>query len=209
VNIPTRFTLPDGHVFSDAPRMVVVKGFASAAACDWLIELARPHLRVADIYDRDSGELTRADGLRTNSAAPIDLAHTDLVLAFLRARIAAITEVPLIALEASQVLHYEVGQQFAAHHDFLDVTFPGLAREVERGGQRGLTLLIYLNEGYGGGETAFPRLGRSFKGRKGDALIFWNVTEDGKPDWSTEHIGTAPTKGEKWLFSQWIRVKPA
>jgi hypothetical protein len=73
-------------------------------------------------------------------------------------------------------------------------------------GQRALTVLIYLNDDYAGGDTAFPMLGRSFKGRKGDALIFWNLAQDGAPDGRTLHIGTAPTKGEKWLFSQWIRI---
>ena len=139
----------------------------------------------------------------------LGLARTDMVLAFVRARIAALAEVPVMALETSQVLHYEVGQQFSPHHDFLDVSFPGLARKVASEGQRALTLLIYLNEDYEGGDTAFPTLGRSFKGRKGDALIFWNVTEDGAPDWRTLHIGTAPTSGEKWLFSQWIRIRAA
>ena len=39
-----------------------------------------------------------------------------------------------------------------------------------------------------------------------DALVFWNLTPAGEPDYRTAHIGTAPTRGEKWLFSQWIRI---
>ena len=30
-----------------------------------------------------------------------------------------------------------------------------------------------------------------------------------EPDGRTLHIGTAPTSGEKWLFSQWIRIPAA
>src|SRR5205814_8697697 len=96
---------------------------------------------------------------------------------------------------------------FSPHYDFLNVKHPALARDVAQNGQRALTVLIYLNDDYDGGDTAFIALGRSFKGRKGDALIFWNVTEDGSLDWRTQHAGTAPTRGEKWLFSQWIRVR--
>jgi prolyl 4-hydroxylase len=70
-------------------------------------------------------------------------------------------------------------------------------------------VLVYLNEDYEGGATAFPALGRGFKGGKGDALVFWNLTPEGAPDYRTRHIGTAPTRGEKWLFSQWIRIPVA
>ena len=39
-----------------------------------------------------------------------------------------------------------------------------------------------------------------------DALAVWT---NGKPDPMTLHAGMAPTSGEKWLFSQWIRQAPA
>jgi hypothetical protein len=100
-----------------------------------------------------------------------------------------------------------VGEEFGPHYDFLDVRFPGLALEAAQRGQRAMTLLVYLNEDYTGGDTAFPVLGRKFKGNKGDALIFWNLNEDGTPDFNTQHVGTQPTSGEKWLLSQWIRVR--
>jgi hypothetical protein len=131
----------------------------------------------------------------------------DTVVAFLRARIAALAKVPLAWLnaESCQIMHYKVGEEFVPHYDFLDVSYPGLARDVADNGQRALTLLIYLNEDYENGQTAFPALGRSFRGRRGDALLFWNVADDGTPDRRTLHAGTPPTRGEKWLLSQWIR----
>jgi hypothetical protein len=207
VDLGAWLAVPAGAMLSPDPRIAVVQGFLSPRLCDWLVQLGRPHLKPAEIYDRASGGL-RADAVRSNSASELGLARADTVLGFLRARIAALAEVRVIALESSQVLHYAVGEQFAAHYDFLDVRFPGLAKEVERNGQRGLTLLVYLNEDYEGGDTAFPVIGRAFRGGKGDALVFWNVTADGAPDFRTQHVGTAPRRGEKWLFSQWIRVRP-
>ena len=44
-----------------------------------------------------------------------------------------------------------------------------------------------------------------WKGRAGNALFFWNVEPDGRPDRRTAHAGLPPTRGEKWLLSQWIR----
>ncbi len=200
--------LPEGEAMSAAPRIAMVRKFISAPICDWLMRLGAPHLRAAEVFDVESGDPAEYVG-RTNRSAELLLARSDVVLAFVRTRIAALANVAIQDLEPSQILHYEVGQEFRPHHDFFDVSLPGYAREVAERGQRALTVLIYLNDGYEGGHTAFPHLGRSFKGRKGDALVFWNVGEDGAPDWRTLHAGTAPTAGEKWLFSQWIRVRAA
>jgi hypothetical protein len=200
--------LPEGEMFSAAPRIAAVRGFLSSELCEWLIRLGKPHLRAAEVFDHASGEPSAYVG-RSNSSAELLLARADVVLGFVRARIAALASVAVHDLEPSQVLHYAVGQEFRPHHDFLDVSVPALAREVAERGQRTLTVLVYLNEGYEGGHTEFAHLGRRFKGRKGDALVFWNVREDGAPDWSTLHAGTAPTRGEKWLLSQWIRMRSA
>jgi len=205
VDIAGWLRVPEGRIFSEEPRIAAVKQYVSPPICEWLIRLGRPHLEAAEIYDSESGAL-RGDSSRTNSAAPLGLEQIDMVVAFVRARISTLANVSIEGLETSQVLHYQVGQEFAAHCDYLDVNNPGHARDVAMRGQRALTVLIYLNDDYSGGDTAFPMLGRSFKGRKGDALIFWNLAQDGAPDGRTLHIGTAPTHGEKWLFSQWIRI---
>jgi hypothetical protein len=208
VDVRAWVAVPAGRVFSEEPRIASVKGYISAPTCDWLIRLGRSSLQPAQVYDAETGGL-RADSNRTNTAAPLDVEHMDMVTAFVRARISALANVSIAGLEASQILHYNVGEEFAEHCDYLDTANPGHARDVALHGQRALTVLIYLNEDYEGGETAFPALGRGFKGRKGDALVFWNLTPDGAPDWRTRHIGTAPTRGEKWLFSQWIRIPVA
>jgi prolyl 4-hydroxylase len=197
--------IPDGRIFSEEPRIATIKGYLSAPACDWLIGLGRPVLKAAQVYDAASGDL-RTDSNRNNSAAQLDLERMDSVTAFVRARISALANVSITGLETSQILHYRVGEEFTEHCDFLDPSNPGHARDVATHGQRALTVLIYLNDDYEGGETAFPALGRGYKGRKGDALVFWNLTPAGEPDYRTAHIGTAPTRGEKWLFSQWIRI---
>ena len=85
---------------------------------------------------------------------------------------------------------------------------PDLAREVELRGQRIATFLIYLNDGFEGGETDFPEAKVRFKGKRGDALMFRNVDQSGAPDFCTVHAGLLPTRGQKWLSSQWVRSKP-
>ena len=72
--------------------------------------------------------------------------------------------------------------------------------------QRVLTFLVYLNEGYEGGETAFPALGIKVRGQTGDGLLFRNATTDGKPDPRAIHSGLPVTRGVKHLASRWIRA---
>ena len=84
-------------------------------------------------------------------------------------------------------------------------TSPGTAADLARRGQRIATFLIYLNDDFEGGETQFPKAGIAHRGSTGDALFFANITPEGAPDPLTLHAGTPPTKGEKWIFSQWIR----
>jgi prolyl 4-hydroxylase len=73
--------------------------------------------------------------------------------------------------------------------------------------QRILTALVYLSDDYEGGETTFPHIGLSFRGRTGDALIFRNAGPDGRPDPLSLHAGLPVTKGIKYLASRWIRAK--
>jgi hypothetical protein len=39
-------------------------------------------------------------------------------------------------------------------------------------------------------------------------VFFWNVSPAGAVERALLHAGRAPTRGEKWLFSQWVRERP-
>lgn len=189
---------------SSAPRIRAIDGFATPAECAWLIELARGSLRRAQIYRKDAPGYTEA-GTRTNSEADFILGNADLVLRLVIERIASAAGMPAANFEVAKLLHYEPGQQFAPHCDFQDPATPALAQEVARRGQRVATVLVYLNDDYEGGETDFPLLGLRHRAARGDALLFWNVKPSGALDYDTLHAGLPPTRGAKWVLSQWIR----
>ncbi len=73
------------------------------------------------------------------------------------------------------MLHYDEGEEITAHFDFIDPNVPDHEQEIETRGERIVTFLVYLNDDYSGGETAFPRLGLKHKGRRGDGLFFVNA----------------------------------
>jgi hypothetical protein len=136
-----------------------------------------------------------------------DIVQSDLILLALRERIAKLARLQAEEFEPTMVLHYTPGQSFAPHFDFVEPSAPYLAHDIAQHGQRVATFLLYLNDDFEGGETEFLDLGWRFKGRKGDALLFWNVDSNGRPEQRTLHAGLQPTRGEKWVLSQWMRSR--
>lgn len=194
----------DGIVATEKPLVQVFQAFASPAECCWLIEIARERLGPSTVFDYSTGGL-RPDSRRTSSVALFTFEDVDLVIEMIRARISSTLGLPLRHFEVSQVLHYAPGQEFQPHHDYFDPTVKGFQEEIAKRGQRVATLLIYLNEEFEDGKTQFPSLGFSYRGEIGDAIAFFSVGQDGKPDPLTLHAGLPPTSGEKWIFSQWVR----
>jgi prolyl 4-hydroxylase len=204
IDIASWLAAPAPRVISQGPRICVVEGLLPPALCDWLIERARPMLQPAQVYSRATAESSIERG-RDNSAMDFNIAETDLVVALVREKIAKLTQLPTAAMEHTQILHYTPGQQFFRHFDFLEPSLPAHARDIAARGQRLATFLITLTDDHDGGETDFPAIGWRYRGRKGDAVFFWNVEPGGAPDRRTLHAGLPTTRGEKWLLSQWIR----
>jgi prolyl 4-hydroxylase len=195
---------PPRRPVCETPRIRMLDGFISPQICGWLIGIGKTRMTQARVYDAKTGG-TAVDAARTNSAFELSIVDVDLVTALVRARIAAATGVPIAAFEPPQLLHYAVGQTFAHHYDYLDVSQPGYARDVAEHGQRILTVLVYLNDGYEGGETSFPKAGLKVRGATGDGVMFANVDRADAVEPMSLHAGEPPTAGEKWILSQWIR----
>ena len=116
----------------------------------------------------------------------------------LNRRLAAISGSAYACGEPLLILRYRPMQHYLNHLDAL----PGLEN------QRVMTALVYLNEGFEGGHTAFPAAGISYRGNLGDAILFTNVLENGQADQASLHAGLPVVSGEKYLASRWIRREP-
>jgi hypothetical protein len=193
-----------------SPQILSVRGLIPPEACAWVIEQSRSRLARAELYDPATGKPVLSTETRLNQIANFTLADTCLLNILIQARMSVATGIPFPMMESFAVLHYATGEEYGEHFDYLDPAIPAYAQELERAGQRVATCLIYLNDGYEGGETEFTRLGVSFKGACGDALIFFSADpSSGRPDPRSVHAGRTPTSGEKWLLSQFFRNRPA
>jgi prolyl 4-hydroxylase len=109
--------------------------------------------------------------------------------------------------EQLQLVHYNVGQEYTAHHDF---GYAAAGDKVQ--GARYATLLFYLNEPEQGGETEFPRWfnGETARGlttspKKGKAVLFYSQLPDGNMDDLSHHAALPVREGEKFLMNLWVR----
>ncbi|WP_066485910.1 MULTISPECIES: 2OG-Fe(II) oxygenase [Sphingomonas] len=188
---------PVGELLCDAPRVVRFRGFLSAAECAHVAGVAAPMLAPARVIDPASGRWV-THPVRTADDAAIGPANEDMVVRAINARIAAASGTDIAAGEPLTVLRYRPGQQYRPHLD----TMAGAAN------QRVMTMLLYLNAGYRGGDTHFPAPGLSVVPVPGDALLFRNTLPDGRPDPLSRHAGQPVLAGTKWLATRWIRAAP-
>jgi prolyl 4-hydroxylase len=190
-------SLPEVESLSQSPRVMAVRGFLSPAECDYILGRAEPQFEPSVVVDPRSGRLV-PHPIRTSEAMFFGVTQEDPVIKAINRRIAALTGTSTAQGETLQVLRYRPGTEYRPHFDAL----PGEAN------QRIATMLLYLTDDYEGGQTHFARTGLSFRGGRGDALYFLNVTDAGELDPQAQHAGLPVTSGVKIIGSRWIRARP-
>jgi len=188
--------LPEAEELAPAGAVVRYPALLTPAECEHLARGATDLMQPAVVVDQDTGAEFRHP-YRTSDGGVIGPTRETLPIRAINARVAAVTGTHIDQGESLTVLRYQPGQEFRPHSDAL----PGTAN------QRVVTVLLYLNQGFGGGETVFPRHGLSVTPRGGDALVFTNVTAEGKVDPRALHAGVPVTSGVKWLATRWIRAR--
>ncbi len=200
--IESMLTPPEPARLSSRARVAVARGFAPPGFAQWLIDRAKDRL-VAAVANDAGGQ-----AVRTAETCAFGPQERDMVLAIVQERAARLLGVPIACHEPPNAISYEPGQQYRQHADFIEPSVPQFQPELQLLGQRVATVVTYLNDDFDGAETIFPDLDVKFRGEPGDAIFFANVLADGSPDYLTSHAALPPTRGRKWVLSQWIRAKP-
>ena len=201
------------QVTSLAPRAFLIPKFLSDYESDEIIRLAKPQIHDSLVGDIDGGG-ARASDTRTSRNAWVGRGSKasgpqgSAVTESLYVRAAHLLNLDEKLLQTStnaedmQVVHYVNGQKYDSHHDWGVSGYPE---------SRFITLLIYLTDMAdedAGGETAFPKgangLGFKITPRKGSAVLFYNLLEDGNGDDLALHAALPVYRGEKWLANFWV-----
>ena len=182
---------------SSQPGVWTFPSFLSADECAYLVGLAQPTLQPSVVVHPQTGQFMR-DPIRRSSATSFPFIAEPPALHAINRRIARATGTAYEQGEPTQVLAYDRHEEYKSHSDAL----------AGENNQRILTFLVYLNDGYEGGETHFDAANLSFKGKVGDALLFRNVDAAGQADRLAIHSGRPVLSGRKYLLSKWIRQRP-
>ena len=192
-------------MLSVEPKILELGGdkFLSDFEIEHMKEIATPLLKRST-----TGQAKFETDIRTSSQAWVKRSMSD-VMDWIFRRLADTVKVDeshlwdTIGSEKVQVVHYGVGQQYKAHHDW----------KSNRLQTRFATFLIYLTDMISptaGGETEFPKVRDENNDTlkvhpgAGRAAMFYNMLEDGNVDDLTLHAALPVNEGEKWLANVWI-----
>jgi prolyl 4-hydroxylase len=212
---------PGLRVLNSAPPIFCVDHFLSPEECHFLIESASDAFTPAPVVGKGHGEISN---VRTSSTCY--LAREDVP--DLMRKVSALTGKPMEHCELPQVGRYFTSQQYVQvrlfviallgvdtelkslscsppqHFDAFNLDDEDGRRFAENGGQRTITVLLYLNDVVQGGETSFPNLNLQVQPRQGMALVFFPATIDGFLDPLALHAAL-PAVDTKYVSQIWIR----
>lgn len=204
MTLPIRQRYDLGQQVNDEPIVYVFEDFLQDPEMAELIAAAKANLQRAVVSDDKAGKVSPG---RTGQNCWVRHRQT-AVIASLCDRISTLVDIPLTHAESLQVIHYGETQEYRPHFDAWDAGTERGQRCMERGGQRLVTCLLYLNDVEAGGGTCFPKLDMEVRAIKGRMVLFHNChagTALRHP--ASLHGGLPVEAGEKWACNLWFRER--
>jgi prolyl 4-hydroxylase len=190
------------------PLVQVIDDFVTEAERHHIIRLAAGRLDTA--FVSAVGDATTSDG-RTGRVAWVKHDETAIVHDLV-GRVSNLVSIPVEHAESLQVVHYGTTQEYRPHFDAYDMNTAKGQQQTERGGQRIVTALMYLNAVEEGGATIFPKLNLEVEAQPGRMVIFHNLADHKLFDFSRHpkslHGGSPVGAGQKWACNLWFRARP-
>ncbi|MFL9910429.1 prolyl hydroxylase family protein [Paraburkholderia sp. RL17-337-BIB-A] len=190
------------EILSTTPRLILYRSIVAAMDAQSIIDSAVPLLRPALVSGENGG--VQKDGRSAQSAwLPHD---ANASVAKVVEAISGLVGLDSTRAEQLHVIRYRRGDEYREHLDGYDMNTERGRRCTKSRGQRLITALLYMNEGFIGGQTVFPKLGVAVTPTQGSVLIFENCMSDTlTPDTRALHAGRPIQNGEKWLATLWYR----
>lgn len=181
----------------NAPR--TISNVLTPDECTYLMKKADPLFTRSTVVG-----VSGPDASRTSETAWIP--KTDPVAQKILQRACELAEKPFENCEDLQVVRYGPGAFYRQHHDSCCDDTDGCSTFEQEGGQRVITLLVYLNSDFTDGETHFPELDMKMKADPGSAIAFWPLgANDDRCHPKALHAGLPPSTGTKYVCNAWVR----
>jgi len=181
----------------EPPR--VLNDILTPEECKYIVDAATPNF--ARSYTVGS---TGPNDHRTSQTAWIS--RDDPVARKIFAKALEATGKSIENCEDLQVVKYEPGTYYREHHDSCCDENQSCVDFEKDGGQRLLTLLVYLNSDFTDGETHFPNLDLKLKVDPGSGIMFWPLgSDDCRCHPKALHAGLPISSGVKYVCNAWIR----
>ena len=182
------------------PILIIYDDFLSEKECDFLVKKYGPQTIPSTVVSKNQGYTTNLDS-RKSFSHYTEKSENEIIKA-IEERASSMSGFPVSFIEPVQFLKYEKSGYFRPHHDYF-------SEDYTKGEyQRYATFFVYLNDDFSGGTTYFPELNTEINPKKGRAVFWFNVDENGDGNPLTLHTGTDVTGGEKYALNIWIRNKP-
>lgn len=188
---------PPAELIDERLPIYRYRDFLSADERKHFASVALAMLEPSTVFDPKTGRQV-THPIRNSDGAIIGLTQESLVIQAINRRIAKATGTALAQGEPFSVLRYHPAQEYKLHYDAIH----------GETNNRIKTVLLYLNDGFLGGQTAFPDLDITITPRAGDAIVFDGLNANGTVNPVSRHAGLPVQRGTKWLATKWIRAHP-
>ena len=185
---------------TELAEFFTLDNFLNSEECNQVTELIKKKLRPSTVAADGQVDATYS------TSRTCDLGElTDPLIADIDRRICALLGIHPSYSEITQGQYYEPGEEFKVHTDFFEG--PAFEEHARERGQRTFTFMVYLNDVESGGETEFMRLKQTIKPKKGMAIIWNSLNEDGSNNHNTLHQAHPIRSGFKSIITKWFRIK--
>ncbi len=191
-----------GEQVAGDPLVWVVDDFVTELECEHIMQIAAGKVSEAQVSRFGANAPSEK---RTGSVAWVKHDQTPIVRGLVK-RVSNLVGVSTNHAESLQVVHYGETQEYRPHYDAWDINSAKGREKTAVGGNRAVTVLMYLNEVDEGGATSFPNLGIEVEAIPGRMCIFHDLYVDSSERHvDSLHGGTPVLAGEKWACNLWFR----
>jgi len=184
----------DEYIFPE-----VIRDFINEDEANYILEKAKDKFEPSVLY----GNIVMEQIRKSNT---VWLSKHDPIIKKIISRVCEKCNLPLKNAEHLQVVKYDPSGYYRQHHDTVNENKKESMDFFSHGGHRVATMLIYLNDDFEGGETAFLNLRKKIKPPKYGGILFYSL--DKKRELChplSLHEGRTVLSGNKYVANIWLR----